>query len=96
MTDYIKREDVERNLFKIPVKVDEDGYSWILLRNAFQASMDAPSAVVERKHGKWIEDGYEDEPYVCSECGEPCTRFCMEKPRWKYCPWCGAKMEVEE
>lgn len=48
------------------------------------------------KHGKWIEDGYDDEPFVCSECGEPCISFCMGKPRWNYCPWCGAHMDGGE
>ena len=44
------------------------------------------------KRGKWIEDGYYDEPCVCSYCGEPCTQTVMGKPRWNYCPFCGADM----
>lgn len=47
-----------------------------------------PSAdVVEVKHASLIEDGYYDEPSVCSNCGEPCI------PQWQYCPVCGAKLD---
>ena len=45
------------------------------------------------KRGSWIEDGYYNEPCVCSECGEPCKDTVMGKPRWNFCPNCGAKME---
>lgn len=47
--------------------------------------------VVERKNGSWIEDGYFNEPCVCSYCGEPCKDTVMGKPRWIYCPLCGSK-----
>ena len=48
--------------------------------------------VVEIRHASWIEDGYYNEPCVCSYCGEPCKDTVMGKPRWNYCPNCGAKM----
>lgn len=56
-----------------------------------------PADVAPVKHGEWIEDGYYNESFVCSNCGEPCRSFVLEthKPRWKYCPICGAKMEVD-
>lgn len=56
-----------------------------------------PSAdAVEVRHGRWIEDGYNNLDYVCSECGEPCAGMVMGKPRDKYCKWCGARMDGEQ
>lgn len=43
-----------------------------------------PSDVVEAKHGRWLLDGR------CSECLE--TPLTSHK---KYCPNCGAKMDLE-
>ena len=50
---------------------------------------DMPSA---RKKGHWIEDGYTHYKAVCSECGEPCATYAMDKPRDRFCKWCGADM----
>lgn len=47
----------------------------------------APSVTSARKKGKWI---LFTPWYKCSECGEIC-RFTK-----KYCPNCGAEMEVDE
>lgn len=49
--------------------------------------------VVAVRHASWIEDGYYNKPCVCSNCGEPCKDTVMGKPRWDYCPSCGAKMD---
>ena len=40
--------------------------------------------------GKWIEDGYNDEPCVCSNCGHPEPIKAMFL--YSYCPNCGARM----
>lgn len=42
-----------------------------------------------RTTAQWIEDGYNDEPCVCSRCGQP------GKYEWWFCPNCGAEMEEE-
>lgn len=34
----------------------------------------------------WIEDGYQDEPCVCSHCGTPGSED------FRYCPYCGAQI----
>lgn len=44
----------------------------------------------ERKTGKWIIDGNK---CVCSSCGSDDTYNLLA---YKYCPWCGNPMEVEE
>jgi len=94
MAEYIKRIDVERNLFKIPVKVDEDGYSWILLRNAFSACSESPSAdVVERKRGAWLRNRFGDTE--CGVCGLTLESF-IEGVFYNYCPNCGADMRGAE
>ena len=53
-----------------------------------------PSA--EPKKGRWISADamFHGVPFYCSECGENTRDTVMGKPRWKFCPNCGAKMEV--
>lgn len=50
----------------------------------------------QRIKGRWIQDSYYDEKYVCDKCGEPCATYINGKPRDKYCKWCGAEMKGEE
>lgn len=47
------------------------------------------------KIGKWLYKsgmGW-GETWICSECGEKTTSTVMGKPRYKFCPMCGARME---
>ena len=62
----------------------------------------APAAdVVEVRHGRFLGtefEGYADERPVyfewqCSACG--CI-FEDEEPAFRFCPWCGAKMDLPE
>ena len=51
--------------------------------------------VVEVKRGEWIEDGYYDNPCVCSYCGAEAmhnNRVPKEYIRTPFCPNCGAIM----
>ena len=53
-----------------------------------------PSAQPKRKTGKWIYQsglGW-GETWICSECGEKTTSTIMGKPRYEWCPMCGADM----
>ena len=43
---------------------------------------------------EWIMDM--GEVWICRNCGEPCKEHFMGKPRWNYCPWCGADMRAEQ
>lgn len=45
-------------------------------------------------HAKWIEDVYQDEPYVCSNCGWA-ENDDMHRITGGYCVCCGAKMDEE-
>ncbi len=50
------------------------------------------------KTGTWVYQkgvGW-GETWICSECGEKTTSTVMGKPRYKFCPMCGAWMEEEE
>lgn len=52
---------------------------------------------VEVKRGEWIHKpqiGW-GETWVCSICGEKTTSSFIGKPRYEYCPMCGAKMDGE-
>ena len=52
------------------------------------------------KHGHWVEQEHEDwkwsKEYRCSECGKYRLVTTPVGREWNYCPYCGAKMEVEE
>lgn len=69
---------------------------WILIRQLIneEPTIDA----VEVVRGEWIHNpqiGW-GETWVCSICGEKTTSSIMGKPRYKYCPMCGANMDGEE
>ena len=57
-----------------------------------------PSVQTERKTGEW--EPIRCAMFECSECGEIYTDLMAEEPfetcGAKYCPHCGAKMEVEQ
>ena len=50
----------------------------------------------ERKTGKWIITARNG--VLCSECKSGTRRMPMlfGRPMYKYCPFCGVKMEVDE
>ena len=51
---------------------------------------DLPPVTPQQKMGRWIFDEILDRHYYCSECKS------MGVDYWDFCPFCGAKMEVEE
>ena len=54
----------------------------------------AIEALKEPKQGEWIDTGYGTSR--CSVCGEKCQTYCMDKPRDRYCLWCGASMSAND
>ena len=108
MSDLISRQEIDKKLiglwdlawgYDIPSPTVPE---YVELHEAISAIMNAikevrreidelPSA--ERK-GKWIEDGYQDYPCVCSYCG---TRQDIKaKFLFSYCPNCGSDNRGEE
>lgn len=90
--ELLKREMIRESLRPILAR-----------RNLLTIIDDAPSIEAEPvRRGRWV---LEDIPYTewyritCSECGEnetstaPCIGGVVI---WDYCPWCGAKMDVEK
>ena len=57
-----------------------------------------PPAQPERIRGRWISADaiFGGEPFYCSECGENTRDTVMGKPRWNFCPNCGADMRGEQ
>ena len=49
---------------------------------------------IQPKRGRWISADaiFGGVPFYCSECGENTRDTVMGKPRWNFCPNCGADM----
>lgn len=63
---------------------------------------DAPTADVEPvRHGKWLPKhhyiaGYEFvSGHICSECGNDALNAEGDDFLTDFCPWCGARMDLE-
>ena len=76
----------------------------VAVRKAFESleqfgnSEPLPPAQPERIKGRWISADaiFGGEPFYCSECGENTRDTVMGKPRWNFCPNCGADMRGEQ
>jgi len=56
--------------------------------------LEAELAMAQPKRGRWISADaiFGGVPFYCSECGENTRDTVMGKPRWNFCPNCGADM----
>lgn len=98
MTDYIKREDALN--FEMEIESDPQSIQLIMdgMARMSEYIKTIPAAEVkEVKHGRWVYfrtgkawDGWTHRQYRCSLCG----RFTVQRD--KYCPECGAQMELNE
>lgn len=102
MSDYISREALKEALENADADVCEsypDGYcDWGFGRKNINDVIDGvPAADVEPvRHGEWIiiEDEYCG--YAkCSVCGDEFTSWEGDCAITRYCPSCGAKMDLE-
>ena len=92
-SDAISRQAAIDALATMYCKSDEDGYVWIIRRDAW-ARIDAlPSA--EPKRGKWIRDGHH---IRCDQCGIYMCDTDREGDRipTDFCPNCGCRMDGGE
>ena len=109
MSDFISRQALcddlrEYKVHPVPISSDESevkGYN-DGIDLAISVIAEFPSVEPERKTGKWIGEWdtyWYGEPIVdiwrCSVCDKVFDEW-EEKPDWKYCPNCGAKMEDPE
>lgn len=84
-----------------PIMREESNYyqfKFSGMSEALGAVENLPFVTPQQRTGRWIqkEEEGEAEPFIIWECSE-CR--CVDedgKPSYKYCPQCGAKMEVEE
>ena len=57
----------------------------------------APTAdVQEVRRGKWIDGGYRKMCSLCGNAGNILSVYDTPTKDFAYCPFCGAKMEVEQ
>ena len=94
MDELISRQQAIDTLENTKTAISENGERYIAKQNAIMRIDALPSA--QAKRGKWISADamFGGVPFYCSECGENTRDTVMGKPRWNFCPMCGAKMEV--
>ena len=102
MSDLIDRKAILKKIDNIrhSVQMMDDTHRASIVMTGMhlceEAVRNQTSAEPERKTGRWKMEpdpyGFFDEIPVCSECG--CTT--MMRAAYKFCPNCGAKMELEE
>lgn len=101
MSDLISREQVIKAISKLPVKVDDQEYTWMIAGDVLKQIDDIPSVESKREKGEWLKEdlsGYltpgGNSIYHCSECGH--TEGPWPHPRLtNFCPSCGADMRGE-
>lgn len=96
MSDLIDRQAA------IDALIDALAWTWSGTwseKAAIDAIKNMPSVdAVEVKHGRWEKTEESPmRPYMCSQCG---ALFDLDTllgiPTWRWCPKCGAKMEVDD
>ena len=95
--DLISRQALRQAMYHEAFEVDSDLQKWDsgcwIRYKLFEKVIDnLPSA---ERTGEWIEDGYLDLPFVCSNCGFALENW-AEGIFYNFCPNCGAKMERSE
>ena len=82
--EYIEREAVRNELYD----ADAITMSGVAILN------NVPTAdVVEVRHGEWVDVGHG--MYACSNCYYERLMIATTEEGRRYCPACGAKMDVE-
>lgn len=97
MADYISKQDVIDYLNGYLHSLGEDADTLFnrgqrrALTNSIQDILAVKAAEVQPvKHGKWIGVDY-DTYFECSEC-----KHMTDWQLYKYCPYCGARMDGEQ
>ena len=93
MTDDAINREAVRNCFIGFVKMDKDTLPYVedYLKTVMRRINELPS--VTQKSGKWIYR--RGDKYSCSKCGTTTSvdeAGIEEKPMYKFCPYCGARM----
>ena len=103
MAEYIERQKAI-DLF-LPVDPENDGSdgTTLVCQSLNYSSADIESKLSDMpaedvapvRHGRWIRAGYAcgETEWQCSSCKE--TEWRTSSDRLKYCPFCGAMMDLE-
>ena len=87
--DAISREYLKK------IAQSEGAYGYVSVYDIATAPCVIP--VQPSRKGHWIQIDYQRGKYECSECHtQGYVDTCMYEPKWKYCPICGAEMEIDE
>lgn len=93
MSRYIDADKLAREYERHPTR-------WYFGRDVLREIGEAETVEVDAepvRNGRWMtcEDGWGDDHYQCSECGEEWTLIdgTPEENGMRYCPNCGAKMD---
>ena len=107
MAEYIEREALMKNFCGYDLTKcvkygnkdagqQHDSYSTMMMYEIADEIIDVPAADVDTvRHGRWRKCGYVcgETEWKCSSCGE--TEWRTSIDRLKYCPFCGAIMDLE-
>lgn len=93
MDEYIKKEEALRVISDVLFETDPSGKEQIAVLKCSHSVRELPTAdVVPEIHGSWRNSGVPDSMLsACSVCGFGCGAY-----SFRYCPNCGAKMDLEE
>lgn len=94
MSDLIDREKAIDAISKLPVKIDNLGYTWMIAIDVLKQIDDIPSVEPKQKKGKWQRRKDED-CWECSECHAVLENSDVGNHNFYYCYHCGADMEGE-
>ena len=87
MVEYVEREALIAKLKEKTINTETAFINCVLIG----LLKNAPTAdVVEVRHGEWR---YEGDYKACSLCGTFVEWNTLGTSHWKYCPFCGAKMD---
>lgn len=91
--------EVYKAIERVGVAVDKEELIRALSydRQQYEKGYADGKADSQRRTGRWISADaiFGGEPFYCSECGENTRDTVMGKPRWNFCPNCGADMRGE-
>lgn len=103
MDDLISRKAAIEAFDRIPLtRIKGLGLELLISVSDAKGMLEGMKAVdtATVKHGRWeySENIYDDSTWVCSICKEPWTLIdgTPQENGMKYCPNCGAKMDLEE
>lgn len=101
MARYIDADAFDKRLEQAEIEAQRNQkYVFASAINVIRGNLlSFPSADVrENVHGEWIAEGalFHGIKFKCNRCGETTVESFMYKPRWNFCPICGAIMLEEK